>query len=733
MLQSIDNSQLKYFPRNLTRATAVCVLLVLMVVAACSERGPEPAPLPETGGDIAFVNVTVIPMDRERTVGGQTVVIEADRITTIAASESIKLAPGVKVIDGAGKFLMPGLSDMHVHIWSDKEPPLYVANGVTTVRNMWGSPETLALRDAINRGDVLGPTMITAGTLIDGSPRIWQGSEEVSDPEQGRELVRQQHSAGYDFIKVYSNLTPEVFMAIADEANKLDIPFAGHVPISMDAADAMRAGMATVEHLTGLKAASTNTGYSVGNGFRSQEMMEIADRVNADEITMADVFSTEKMQELGEVAKASGTWHSATLVVIDRIFLTTKQSESYFARPEMRYISPAIRSFWNPENDFRRKDVPEEQMLAMQQFLDIDLQQVAALHAAGAGILAGTDAPNPFVLHGFAIYEELAFLEKAGLSRYEAIAAATRNPAIFLQSEGEFGTIRPGARADLILLDANPLDDLANFDSRQGVMLRGRWLGQAELLAALESVAASYENPQWFAGRDPLQFDDHSAVGESAVSSAEFILKVGDLNMGGERLAVLREGNGRQTVVAQNINTMGLLETSGDYSVEADEHGILLNYEYASVNNLNQSSGSVSRHDDGYHFVTVNAQSGAPSGQDNIVALDKRVLSNTLADWYLLAPEFAALKVGETMALDVVAPALGAPGTPLPQAWTVSRQDNAAGVTRSGMIEMLVCNVTMDLGSASMSAVVKMDSENGSLVSLDVVSPMGSMSYTRAQ
>jgi imidazolonepropionase-like amidohydrolase len=700
-------------------------IAILFFTAGCDRQDEsvdaEHIQLPATAGDFAFVNVTVIPMDTERVVNDQTVVISEGRITHIEPADSIHLAPEVTVIDGDGKFLVPGLADMHVHIWSDKEPPLYVAKGVTTVRNMWGAESTLKLREDINAGHVLGPTMITAGPLVDGSPRIWEGSVEVDDPEEAREIVREQQAAGYDFIKVYSNLSPEVFHAIADEAKKLGIPFAGHIPRSMEAADAMRAGMATVEHLTGHKAASTNAGYSVGNGFRSQEMKDIADSVSAGEITMGDVFSNEKMQELGEIAKESGTWHSATLVVLDRIFLTPEQSEAHFARPEMRYISPAIRSFWNPANDFRRKDVSEEAMLAMQQFHEVDQQQVAAFHATGTGIIAGTDAPNPFVLHGFAIYEELAFLEQAGLSRFEAIAAATRNPAQFLQVEGEFGTVREGARADLILLDANPLEDLNNFESRQGVMLRGQWLPEEELLAALEAVAASYESPEWFADREPLQFEP----GESPVFSAEFTLMVGDQNMGGERLAVIRKDDGAQVIVAQNVSTLGLLETSGGYRVEADSDGLLQQYVYSTATDLVSSGGSISKQDDGYLF--------SAGESDEVVTGDARVLPNTLADWFLMASDFAGLGIGESMSLDVIAPAFGAPGTPQSQTWTIARQGNAVDKSETGMTEMFVYEVSMDFGETTMTGMVRMDSGDGSLLSLEVTSQMGTISYQRTR
>ena len=464
----------------------------LCLVSSCTypQSRPSTAEIPLTSGDLAFVGASVIPMDTEQVLTDQTVVVTGTRISRIGNPNSIRLSPATRVIDARGKFLIPGLADMHVHIMSDAELPLFVANGVTTVRIMSGSKYSLDLRSRVDNCEILGPSVITAGPMLDGSPKLWPDSEEVTDPEQGRQLVREQKAAGYDFIKVYSNLTPQAFRAIAEESKASNIPFAGHIPRSMDAADAMRAGMESVEHLTGLIAASVNLGFSIGSGFLSPEMNDIAERVVDGKITMDDVFSSAKIRQLSEISRKSGAWQTPTLVALDRVFFTSAQQAAYLARPEIRYIPAATRSYWTAEIDYRSHGSSPKNMGGMRAFFDVDMRLVSALHAAGVGILVGTDSPNPFVLPGFSLYDELEFLERAGLSRFEAIAAATRNPAHFLKADGEFGVVAVGARADLILLDANPLKSLANLRARRGVMIRGQWLSESELSASLEQLAA---------------------------------------------------------------------------------------------------------------------------------------------------------------------------------------------------------------------------------------------------
>lgn len=445
--------------------------------------------IPKTSGDYAFKNVTVIPMDSEKTLANQTVVVEGGKIKLIAQTESISLDGDVKIIDGSGKYLIPGLSDMHVHIWSEQEPPLYVANGVTLVRNMWGETFTLKIRDDINSGNILGPTIITGGRIVDGAPRMWDGSEEIKTEEEARAIVRAHKSAGYDFIKVYSSLTPELFDIIADEAKAQNIPFSGHVPMSVTLEHAMRSGMTTIEHLTGFKEATYKEGVDFGKGFFSKERMDIGSKLNSGELSFDDIFDPSKTKTMAAIATETGVWNVPTLIVIDKIFLTRKEADVQFSRPEIKYIVPAIQSMWNPDNDFRRKNTTDEQLKAMQGFFQREVDTVTTLHEAGANIMSGTDAPNPYVFHGFSLHEELALFVKAGMTPYEALRTSTINPAKFLNAVGEFGTITVGARADMVLLDANPLEDISNAQMRSGVMLRGRWLPEAELQKALEVVA----------------------------------------------------------------------------------------------------------------------------------------------------------------------------------------------------------------------------------------------------
>jgi imidazolonepropionase-like amidohydrolase len=534
--------------------TARVILAAALGAAACSARRTVDA-------DLALENVTVLPMSSDVTLPSQTVLVKDGKILDVGPSAELACGAGCTKVDGTGKFLLPGLADMHVHVWAEAELSLYVANGVTLVRNMWGEPVTLAMRRRVEEGSVLGPRIVTAGRLVDGDPPIWgEASAVATTAERARALMDEQKAAGYDFFKVYSRLSPEVFDAIAAHAREIGFPFAGHVPSAVPLDHALDSGMATMEHLIGWSEATRRTDGPYPSQAsipdwkkRGEAVAALARRMRAGELSWSDVVDPERRRAIAAHAAAKKVWQVPTLIVNRRIHTSRRQAAELLARPEMRYVAPEVRASWNPDADFRMKGVSDEDQELVQLFFEEDLRRVKALSEAGAPILAGTDAPNPFVIPGFAIHEELASLVEAGLTRYEALVTATRAPAEFLGESTKAGTVETGKRADLLLLDANPLEDIAATRGVAGVVLRGHWLPRAELDKVLQSVADGYApNKDWFEGMTPLPEGD----------AAAFKLIYSDAEIGAERGATTRR-DGLEAFAGQRRTKSG-----GDLATE---------------------------------------------------------------------------------------------------------------------------------------------------------------------
>lgn len=475
------------------RFNSLRVLVVvagLMFVCACA-RSPTGNSAP-IDGDLAITGVNVISMaSPDEIAADSTVVIAGGRVVAIFPSGERELAASVEKIELNGAFVIPGLADMHIHLGGPDELPLYIANGVTLVRNMWGDEETLAMRSAIADGSLLGPRIVTAGTLVDGKPGAWPGSEEVDTPERAREVVLKQKSAGYDFVKVYSLMPVDVFNEIAVVSAEVGIPFAGHVPLEVEVADAIRSGIDSVEHLYGFERATAVNGIDLGMSSMSPEKISIGARMNAGELAAGDVFSDTRLQELAILSRDSNTWNVPTLIVLKNFALTRDQADDNFAREEMKYVPAPMRAFWNPDSDFRRAHFSDTDFEALQAYFDPMLDRVRVLNDAGAGLLAGTDSSNPFVFPGFSLHEELELLVDAGLTPFEALQTATSNVGKFL-GEPQLGRIEVGANANLVVLSDNPLDDIRHTRDITGVIRNGEWLAADRLAEMLEGAEAKF-------------------------------------------------------------------------------------------------------------------------------------------------------------------------------------------------------------------------------------------------
>lgn len=452
--------------------------------------------LPELERITAFMDVTVLPMDEKRALSNQTVLVRDGKIAEIGRSEEVRVPPEAQVVDGRGRYLMPGLVDMHIHIEYDSDLLLLAANGVTSIRNMWGNtgmklrlglPDQLILRDQIASGELFGPTIYTTGPVMEGEPPAHPMMEIFRTPEDARSSVRAQKAKGYDFIKVYDNLDPETYQAILEAAKANDLQVVGHAPKQVGLERVLAGGQLTIEHLQGY--------------------------IDADSAEF--LIPEDRLDEYAELTLAAGVWNCPTLSVYIKNSLSQEGLRQLEDQPGMAYLTPLARVFtplnyrqMSASHTYPKPDYP-------QRIAELNRRMMAALHRAGAGILLCTDAAQSYHIPGFATHEELKLLVESGLSPYEALAAGTHRAAIAMGKQAEFGTIAEGMRADLLLLEADPFLDVTNAERRAGVMLRGRWMSEADLQAMLDGLQVSF-TPTIFERSLPLLL---AAVGVAGLAA----------------------------------------------------------------------------------------------------------------------------------------------------------------------------------------------------------------------
>ena len=431
------------------------LLLTLLALYALPAAGAEAT---------AFVNVNVVPMTAEIVVEQQTVVVRNGTIAAIGPVDVVPIPEDALVIDGTDRYLMPGLAEMHAHVPAADSPALqryfalYVANGVTTIRGMLGRASHLGLRDRLDAGTTFGPRLITSGPSLNG--------RSVNGAEEARRMVTEQHRAGYDFIKIHPGLTREEFEAAATTANALGMPYAGHVPVAAGVQRALELDMATIDHLDGYFAALLPPDSLGGGGYGGFFDVFLADDIDAGRIP-----------EIAAATAAAGTWNVPTETLIEQLVDATPVDELR-NRPEMRYMPPEVVEDWASAKEAQLADRDYDAAVAG---LAIELRRelIRELHRAGAGLLLGSDSPQIFNVPGFATHRELEVLVAAGLTPFEALRTGTAAVAEYLGSAT--GTVLVGRDADLVLLDANPLDDIGNSRRIHGVMLRGEWHTAREL------------------------------------------------------------------------------------------------------------------------------------------------------------------------------------------------------------------------------------------------------------
>jgi imidazolonepropionase-like amidohydrolase len=455
---------------------------------------------------IAITHVTVIDATGAPARPNSTVLIEGAKIAAVGRDFSIVIPSGVQVIDGTGKFLIPGLADMHVHLTGAGEPsgsrefilPLLVANGVTTVRDMGGKVALLRrLKKEIDSGAQLGPQIFFTGPYLDGNPPSFQPSIVVQSPAEADAAVRKLKSEGVDFIKVQSRLKPAAYFAIAEAARKENIRFVGHVPDSISATQASDAGQASIEHLTGILLACSSREAELREQQlnpppRKETPRQTSLRQRAWQQAVLDTYSQEKAQRLYAKLFANRTWQVPTLpLLIELAFLTPATDRAN--DPNLKYIPKNLQKIWKQGRAESLANKTSGDFLLRAKLVEASLKAIGDMHAAGIPMMAGTDSTAPNLVPGFALHDSIADLVRAGLTPMEALQSATSKPAEFLNRSNEQGTITPGQRADLVLLDANPLENIHNTQKIKAVILKGKFLDRAaldQLLTDARSFAA---------------------------------------------------------------------------------------------------------------------------------------------------------------------------------------------------------------------------------------------------
>ena len=416
--------------------------LAALPALALPALAQQPAP---AGATTAFVDVSVIPMDRERVLANQTVVVRDGRIVAVGPAARTAVPAGATRIEGRGKFLLPGLAEMHGHVPPPSAPAaftedvlfLYVANGITTVRGMLGAPGQLELRERAKRGDVVSPNLYLAGPSFNGN--------SVSSPAQAEQMVRQQKQEGWDLLKVHPGLSREEYDAMARTAREVGIRFGGHVPADVGLSHAIEMGQETFDHLDGY-----------------------LEEIKADQGAPVD---SAALAALVKKTRAANAWVVPTSALWETL-VGAVSVDSLRGFAELKYMPPKMVQGWVAAHEKRLAD-PQYDSAVARQLAQNRVQLLRALHRGGVRVLMGTDAPQQFSVPGFSLHREMRKMTESGMSPYDVLVTGTRNVGAYFADSDKFGTVAPGQRADLILVDGNPLQSLDNLTRRAGLPRAG--------------------------------------------------------------------------------------------------------------------------------------------------------------------------------------------------------------------------------------------------------------------
>lgn len=433
----------------------------------------------------AFVGVNVIPMDSERVIADQVVLVENGRITAMGPTAATTIPAGTFTVDGRGKYLMPGLAEMHAHVPPQTTDPqlladimyLYVANGITTIRGMLGAPYQLELREQLQSGEMLGPRFYVGAPSLNGN--------SVPDPATAARLMREHKAAGYDLVKLHPGVSRAAYDSAVAVGRQVGITIAGHVPADVGIRHAIETRLTTIDHLDGY----------IEGAVSDAMLARIASPT--DQVTLPEAWAdvtTERLRELARATRRAGIAVVPTMFLWENLWLPP-EGEAIEQRPEMRYVPmPWVNGWRNQMNNrinYNRSNNLDEG--AIREMLEKRRELLRILQQEGVSILMGTDSPQLLNVPGFALHHEIRVMVESGLTPYQVLVSGTTNVRDYvrnvLRQPAEFGTVAVGQQADLVLLDGNPLESIDNLTRRSGVMVRGKWIPASELTAGLEEMA----------------------------------------------------------------------------------------------------------------------------------------------------------------------------------------------------------------------------------------------------
>lgn len=442
----------------------IILTLIISIPSFCQQ------PVDSRTQEIVLLSVDVIPMDTERILTDQTVIVKDGKI--LAIGEKIKYNKKAHIINADGKYLIPGLAEMHAHVPPNDDLAaakevllLFACNGITTIRGMLGHPKHLELREMIKKGQVLGPRLFTTGPSFSGF--------SVKTPQDGERMVREQKAAGYDFLKLHPGLTKDNFAAIAKTAHEVNIPFVGHVSFGVGIWRAIEANYSSIDHLDGFVEGMVPGIETMVEQQAGLFGMFVADRVDESLIP-------KLMQEL----KEHNTWVVPTQALAERWFAPEFTPEIFMNDSNTKYMKKETLDQWvmNKQNLLAN---PQYDPNKINNFIKLRRRLIKACQESGVGLLLGCDAPQVFNIPGFSTHSELQYLVRSGLTPFEALKTGTVNVARYLNLP-DAGVIKEGAVADLVLISGNPLVNINETQNIDGVMLNGKWLSEEYLQSQLK-------------------------------------------------------------------------------------------------------------------------------------------------------------------------------------------------------------------------------------------------------
>jgi amidohydrolase family protein len=475
-------TMLSLFP--ITAALLCCIL-------AAQQPSPNSVSKDTGNGAVYITHVTVIDTKTGNEAQDRTVVISGDRILEVADSKAVKVPRSAKAFDGTGKYLIPGLWDMHVHRTEyESTYAMYLANGVTGVRDMDGPLDANKFRAELAAKRIDAPHILLGSPIVDGYPPRFPNAIAVRTAEEARRFVDEQKQRGADFIKVYDRLSRDSYFAIIDEGRRQGISVVGHVPFAISALEASDSGQKSIEHLHAIPlACSSREAELRAKLVASETSWKVWNPIYVEAYRS---YSDAKCQQLFAEFKRNSTWSVPTLVVFRAAAFS---NDPQFRNDDrLRYFSGQMRT-WLARNYVSERSVFDASDLATERnLLQYRKQLVGTMFRAGVLMLAGTDTPNAFCFPGFGLHDELALLVESGVTPLGALQAATRNAAIFMNAADRYGSVSEGRIADLVLLDADPLVDIHNTTKISAVFLSGKEFDRPTLDQMLKSAEAAAQS-----------------------------------------------------------------------------------------------------------------------------------------------------------------------------------------------------------------------------------------------